>query len=166
MPPAPTLTGRDLGQAERATRAVLERLLAEHGVTFLQSVALNLLADAGSVLLERDGLVRQMTGSLKIDETPVLAAVDELVRLGLVTGGPGPECLELTPPAAGGSGTCATASTASPSGSTGACLKTTWPPPTGCWPSSPNGPTPSSRLERCASHSRGTRCWSRAPGFA
>jgi DNA-binding MarR family transcriptional regulator len=96
MPPAPTLTGRDLGQAERATRAVLERLLAEHGVTFLQSVALNLLADAGSVL-ERDGLVRQMTGGLKIDEPPVLAAVDELVRLGLVTGGPGPERLELTP---------------------------------------------------------------------
>jgi DNA-binding MarR family transcriptional regulator len=94
--PAPTLTGRDLGQAERATRAVLDRLLAQSGLAFLQWVALGLLEDAGPDL-ERDGLVRQMAGALKIDEPPVLAAVDELVRLGLVASGPAPGRLELTP---------------------------------------------------------------------
>ena len=38
----PTLTGQDIGQAERATRALLDAVLAETETTFHQSVVLNL----------------------------------------------------------------------------------------------------------------------------
>jgi hypothetical protein len=48
MSDTPTLTGQDIGQAERATRAVFDRFLAETGTTFDQWVTLNVLAAAES----------------------------------------------------------------------------------------------------------------------
>jgi DNA-binding MarR family transcriptional regulator len=97
MTDTPTLTGQDIGQAERATRAVLEALLAEIGTSFLDWVTLNLLASGGSIV-EQGELVHGITGGLKIDERPVLAALDELVTAGLVarTAGDQPR-VELTP---------------------------------------------------------------------
>jgi hypothetical protein len=92
----PTLTGQDIGQAEKATRAVLDALLAETATTFPQWVALNVLRTGGSVL-EQDVIVRQMSHSLKIGEPAVLATLGELATLGLVTSRPGdPAQVELT----------------------------------------------------------------------
>ena len=46
MTKAPTLNGQVIGQAERATRAVLEVLLADTDTPFTQWVAINLTAQA------------------------------------------------------------------------------------------------------------------------
>ena len=43
----PPLNGQDIGQAEHATRAVLDRLLARTGTQFRGWVILNLLAAGG-----------------------------------------------------------------------------------------------------------------------
>jgi hypothetical protein len=94
-----TLTGQDIGQAAAATRAVLERLLAETGTSFQGSVILKVLADNGSAAGQDQILDRLMHG-LKITEEPVLAALDELTRTGLVSRTPDGQ-VELTP--AGGS---------------------------------------------------------------
>ena len=44
MADTPTLNGQDIGQAERATRAVLDALLAETSTSFQSWVTLNVLA--------------------------------------------------------------------------------------------------------------------------
>ncbi|MFF5230952.1 hypothetical protein [Dactylosporangium sp. NPDC000521] len=75
-----TLNGRILGQAERATRAVLDRLLTRAGIPFEQWVAVNLTA-TGS--LTRDELLAQMSAGLRTDPT---AHVDAAERAGLLTG--------------------------------------------------------------------------------
>jgi DNA-binding MarR family transcriptional regulator len=92
----PTLTGQDIGQAERATRAVLDALLAETETSFLQWVTVNVLAGAGSPV-ERERLVAQLTTGLRIDEPTALPAVDEVITRGLVVGTGEPVRLELTP---------------------------------------------------------------------
>ncbi len=81
MTKAPTLNGMILGQAEAATRAVLDRLLAARGTTFLQWVALNLLTLSGGALAEEQ-LVARVRRGLKVDGPPVVAALD-----GLLSGG-------------------------------------------------------------------------------
>ncbi|MCX5144573.1 MarR family winged helix-turn-helix transcriptional regulator [Streptomyces sp. NBC_00338] len=83
MSTAPTVNGQIIGQAHHATRAVLERLLAETGATFHQSVALNAAADSDGGI-ERDRLVERMTSTLKTDPTTVGAALSELVAQGLL----------------------------------------------------------------------------------
>ncbi|MEU0553836.1 hypothetical protein [Dactylosporangium sp. NPDC006015] len=75
-----TLNGRILGQAERATRAVLDRLLARSGTTFEQWVAVNLTA-AGP--LTRDELLAQMSAGLRTDPA---GHVDAAFAAGLLTG--------------------------------------------------------------------------------
>ncbi|MEV4130672.1 hypothetical protein AB0J72_00715 [Dactylosporangium sp. NPDC049742] len=75
-----TLNGRILGQAERATRAVLDRLLARSGTTFEQWVAVNLTA-AGP--LTRAELLAQMSAGLRTDPA---AHVDAAFGAGLLTG--------------------------------------------------------------------------------
>jgi hypothetical protein len=45
-----TLTGQDIGQAEKATRAVLDRLLTQTGTGFHGWVLLNRLSAAGGVM--------------------------------------------------------------------------------------------------------------------
>ncbi|HZV48788.1 MAG TPA: MarR family transcriptional regulator [Candidatus Dormibacteraeota bacterium] len=82
MTTAPTLTGQDIGQAEKATRAVLDTLLARTATTFHRWVALNLTATGGG-RVERGAVVRRMAFALKIEQAAASAAVDELVELGL-----------------------------------------------------------------------------------
>lgn len=90
--PAPTLDGRVIGQAERATRAVLDRLLAEQGLPFETSVAVNLLDQAGG-RQSSDVLIGRMLDGLRIPEVEVWAAVDDARRRGLISG---TDVLEMT----------------------------------------------------------------------
>jgi DNA-binding MarR family transcriptional regulator len=79
----PTLTGQDIGQAEHATRAVLDRLLARTGTQFHGWVIINLLAGGGGALGE-DELTGRITHGLKIGEDSVHAAAAELAWQGLI----------------------------------------------------------------------------------
>ena len=81
---SPTLTGQDIGQAEHATRAVLDRLLARTGTQFRGWVIINLLAAGGGALGE-DDLTRRITHGLKIGEDAVHAAAAELSWQGLIS---------------------------------------------------------------------------------
>jgi hypothetical protein len=78
-----TLNGQIIGQAERATRAVLEELLAEIGTTFVRWVTLNVQTTAGG-RQQRDALVQRVVDGLRTDAPPVLAALDELTAAGHV----------------------------------------------------------------------------------
>lgn len=80
--PTPVLNGQVLGEAEHATRAVLDRLLQRIGTTFHQWVALNTAAVGGGTI-ERRQLVDRMIGGLKVDEAPVQSAIAELLALGM-----------------------------------------------------------------------------------
>jgi len=83
MTQTPTLTGIDIGQASRATRAVLERLLAETGTEFNGWVTLNILSDQGSTLAEND-LVGRVVQGLRVDDTVVRDVLVVLLDQGLV----------------------------------------------------------------------------------
>ena len=92
----PALTGQAIGEAAKATNAVLETLLAEVRTSFLSWVALNVLTSAGAVM-PQDALVQRMTGGLKVDAEPVLATLDELEVARLVTrAGDAEPAVELT----------------------------------------------------------------------
>jgi hypothetical protein len=80
----PALTGQAIGEAAKATNAVLETLLAEVRTSFLSWVALNVLTAAGPVM-PQDVLVQRMTLGLKVGAEPVLATLDELEVARLVT---------------------------------------------------------------------------------
>jgi hypothetical protein len=80
----PAVTGQAIGEAAKATNAVLETLLAEVRTSFLSWAALNVLTTAGAVM-PQDALVQRMTGGLKVGEEPVLATLDELEVARLVT---------------------------------------------------------------------------------
>ena len=84
MTQTPLLNGQDIGQAEHATRAVLDRLLARTGTPFRGWVMLNQLAAAGGALAE-DDLTSRITHGLKIGEDAVHAAGAELARQGLIS---------------------------------------------------------------------------------
>lgn len=84
MSETPTLTGQDIGQAEKATRSVLDRLLAETGTEFHGWVILNLLASNGSAL-HQDELTNSVVHGLKITQSEVHAALDLLVGQELVS---------------------------------------------------------------------------------
>ncbi|WNI20955.1 hypothetical protein [Streptomyces sp. ITFR-16] len=95
-PLAPPVNGQIIGQAHYATRAVLERILAGTGTTFLQSVALNAVA-GGEGTVERNALVARMTGTLKIDASAAETTVSELTSAGLLAEeGEAPSLLSLT----------------------------------------------------------------------
>ena len=79
----PTLNGRDIGQAEHATRAVLDRLLARTGTQFHGWVIINLLAASGGALGE-DELTAPLGG---LDSPATRSLIDSLHTL-----------LESTPP--------------------------------------------------------------------
>ncbi|MFF3846886.1 MarR family winged helix-turn-helix transcriptional regulator [Streptomyces sp. NPDC002328] len=81
---APTLNGRVIGLAHYAGRAVLERVLAGHGVTFAQQIALREAVVAGGPL-DRGDLVARVTGALKTDPADVDATIGELVGKGLAS---------------------------------------------------------------------------------
>jgi DNA-binding MarR family transcriptional regulator len=75
---APAADARALGLAHYAARGVLEHVLARHGITFQQQIALRaaLTADAP---LTPDDLVAHVRGSLKTDPAGIRATVDELL---------------------------------------------------------------------------------------
>jgi hypothetical protein len=82
MTQAPTLNGQVIGQAERATRAVLEVLLAETNTPFVNWVALNLAAQDEIAV---DAMVDQLVTGLRIEESEARSAVDDLALASLFT---------------------------------------------------------------------------------
>ncbi|MEW2810479.1 MarR family transcriptional regulator [Streptomyces massasporeus] len=81
---APLVNPRDIALAHYAGRAVLETVLARHGITFQQSVTLRLAAVADGPV-GREQLVDGVTGALKIDAAEVHGVVDELIAAQLLT---------------------------------------------------------------------------------
>ncbi|MEU0847140.1 MarR family transcriptional regulator [Streptomyces flaveolus] len=75
---APVADSRALGLAHYAARGVLEHVLARHGVTFQQQIALRAAATADTPQTA-DDLVTQVRGSLKTDPVAVRATLDELL---------------------------------------------------------------------------------------
>ncbi|AKH84416.1 hypothetical protein AA958_21965 [Streptomyces sp. CNQ-509] len=75
---APAANARSLALAHYAARGVLEHVLARHGVTFQQQIALRaaVTADAPQTA---DDLVAQVRGSLKADPADIRATLDELL---------------------------------------------------------------------------------------
>ncbi|WP_426571076.1 MarR family transcriptional regulator [Aquihabitans sp. McL0605] len=84
-PPAPTLNGFIIGQAERATRALLDRLLDEVDTPFETWVVLNLLGQAGGTS-PSDALIDRMVDGLRVGELDAWVAVDDARRRGLAEG--------------------------------------------------------------------------------
>lgn len=81
---APTLTGQDIGQAERATRAVFDRLPTKTGTGFDAWVVLNDLGTNGSPATQ-DALLARVARGLRIDEWSVHPVLAQLVDQGLVS---------------------------------------------------------------------------------
>lgn len=82
-PPAPPFPSRAIGLAHYAGRALLERALARHGVTFRQLVTLRPVALAEGPV-DADGHVARTAAALKAEEADIRAAVRELNGLGLL----------------------------------------------------------------------------------
>ncbi|MFD8982631.1 MarR family winged helix-turn-helix transcriptional regulator [Streptomyces sp. NPDC059564] len=74
----PRADSRALGLAHYAARGVLERVLARHGITFQQHVALRAAVTADAPQTP-DDLVAQVGGSLKGDPADIQAALDQLL---------------------------------------------------------------------------------------
>jgi hypothetical protein len=91
--PAPALNGLVIGQAERATRAVLDRLLAGHDTPFETWVVVNLIARADGPI-EADDLAAQLRDGLRVSEAEAVSAIDDARHRGLATG---TDALGLTP---------------------------------------------------------------------
>ena len=79
-----TLNPQVLGQAEKAHRALFERIVTGTSITYRRWVALNLVvaADAGGI--GRDPFVERLAGALKIDLATAREVVAELAAAGLV----------------------------------------------------------------------------------
>ncbi|MGY5036403.1 MarR family transcriptional regulator [Streptomyces sp. 900116325] len=75
---APIADARALGLAHYAARGVLEHVLARHGATFQQQVALRAAVTADAPRTPND-LVTEVRGSLKADPTDIRATLDELL---------------------------------------------------------------------------------------
>ncbi|MFD7205781.1 MarR family transcriptional regulator [Streptomyces sp. NPDC059893] len=75
---APVADARALGLAHYAARGVLEYVLARHGSTFQQQVALRAALTADSPQAP-DDLVAQVQGSLKADPGDIRSTLDELL---------------------------------------------------------------------------------------
>jgi hypothetical protein len=82
-PTTPLVGPRDIALAHYAGRALLENVLARHGVTFQQSVTLRVVAVADGPV-ERERLIGDVVGSLKIAAAEAGAVVDELIAADLV----------------------------------------------------------------------------------
>jgi DNA-binding MarR family transcriptional regulator len=77
MSTTPTFSAQLLGQTEKAANAILDRLLAEPGLTEPQWVTLTLTAiSEGS--LDSDQLREQVAGSLKVEDAHARALITEL----------------------------------------------------------------------------------------
>ncbi|MFE2431059.1 hypothetical protein ACFXJ5_30495 [Streptomyces sp. NPDC059373] len=86
--PAPALNPQIVGQAEKAHKPVLDRILARTGTTMNQWVALKFTAVSGGSA-DRDQLGSAIAGALQIDDSAALAAVTELTTAELLKHLPG-----------------------------------------------------------------------------
>ncbi|MGW7091482.1 MarR family transcriptional regulator [Streptomyces sp. NPDC054874] len=77
FPAAPVANARDLALAHYAARGVLETVLARHGATFQQQVALR-AAVTSDAPQTPEGLLTQVQESLKADPADIRATLDEL----------------------------------------------------------------------------------------
>jgi DNA-binding MarR family transcriptional regulator len=84
---APVLNSRVVGLAHYAARGVLEKVLARHGLTFQQSLALRAVAGSDEPL-DREALVDQVVDSLKAEKAEIRAVVEELVAARLLEADP------------------------------------------------------------------------------
>ncbi|MFF3059354.1 MarR family transcriptional regulator [Streptomyces sp. NPDC057909] len=75
---APVADARTVGLAHYAARGVLEHVLARHGTTFQQQVALRAAVTADAPQTP-DDLVTQVRGSLKADPADIRTTLDELL---------------------------------------------------------------------------------------
>lgn len=75
---APVADARALGLAHYAARGVLEHVLAGHGITFRQQVALRVAVTADAPQTP-DHLVTRVGDSLKADPADIRATLDELL---------------------------------------------------------------------------------------
>ncbi|MYR95408.1 MULTISPECIES: MarR family transcriptional regulator [unclassified Streptomyces] len=75
---APPADARGLGLAHYAARGVLESVLARHGATFQQQIALR-AAVTSEAPQTPDDLIAQVQGSLKADPADLRAVLDELL---------------------------------------------------------------------------------------
>jgi hypothetical protein len=82
MTATPALTGRDIGQAEKATRALLDRLLEEAGLSFPEWTVL-LSVDGGDPLAGGE-LVQRLVRGHVAPEPAARATVDGLRAAGLL----------------------------------------------------------------------------------
>ena len=80
---APPVDSRVIGLAHYAARAVLESVLARHGLGFQQQIVLRpvVLADGP---VDRARLAADTVAALKADEDSVQGTIDELIAAGLV----------------------------------------------------------------------------------
>ncbi|MFE2512269.1 MarR family transcriptional regulator [Streptomyces naganishii] len=84
----PVANARDLALAHYAARGVLEHVLARHGITFQQQVALRSALTAETPQTP-DDLVARVRDSLKADPAGIRATLDELLARQLLdTDGP------------------------------------------------------------------------------
>ncbi|MDV9187418.1 hypothetical protein R6L23_04150 [Streptomyces sp. SR27] len=81
-PSAPLLDGQLIGIAYHAIAAVRDRILADSGLTFPQSVALKAVVDG----LDRSDAVDRLTATLKITESEAGALLAALAEAGLTDG--------------------------------------------------------------------------------
>jgi hypothetical protein len=86
--PTPTLNGLIIGQAERSTRALLDRILSGTATSFEQWVAINLTASSGGTIAHED-LVARMVAGLRADPALVRVTVAGLLGEGLLAGADG-----------------------------------------------------------------------------
>ena len=96
--PSIRLSGQDIGVAERATRALLERLLDPEGVAFADWAVVFTLGTGAS---PANALVARQVDGLKVTAPTGAATVDRVVAAGLAAavggGEPGEGALALTP---------------------------------------------------------------------
>jgi hypothetical protein len=78
MSTSSTFSTQLLGQTEKAANAILERLLAEPGLTEPQWITL-VIAAASGASLDRDRLTDRVAGALKVSLAESQARIDELV---------------------------------------------------------------------------------------
>ncbi|MFI2204316.1 MarR family transcriptional regulator [Streptomyces sp. NPDC020192] len=80
----PLVGPRVIGLAHYASRAVLERALAPHGIDFLQSVTLRLTVVADGPV-ERAGLAAEVVDTVKVAEADAQRTIDTLAAVGLIS---------------------------------------------------------------------------------
>jgi len=84
----PTLSTQVIGQTESALGAILDPLLARAGTTFNQWLVLAVTAASGTATT-RAQLITRITSARKIDDSAVLAAINELIDASLLETLPG-----------------------------------------------------------------------------